>query len=187
MAKVRLQKDAFLPMPVCLVGANVEGKANFQAAAWFTQVNFQPVWVAVSLAADHHTTKGIGENGSFSLCFPSRDLVVQTDYCGLVSGRDQDKSSIFKVFYGELGTAPMADDCPFCLELRMVKQVELEGDTLFIGEVVAAYGEEGLLSDGVPDPKRMELLFLTMPQNKYWILGDEVADAYSVGRTLIKE
>ncbi len=187
MAKVRLQKDTFLPMPVCLVGANVEGRPNFQVAAWFTQVNFKPVWIAVSLAVDHHTTRGIQENGSFSLCFPSRDLVAQTDYCGLVSGKDHDKSGIFKVFYGQLGTAPMADDCPFCLELKVVKQVALQGDTLVIGELVAAYGEEGLLSDGLPDPKRMELMFLTMPQNKYWTLGDEVADAYSVGKALIKE
>lgn len=185
MAKVRLEKDAFLPMPVCLVGANVEGRANFQAAAWFTQVNFHPAWIAVSLAADHHTTKGVEENGTFSLCFPSKALVAQTDYCGLVSGKDKDKSSLFNVFYGELGTAPMADDCPFCVELKVVKRVELEGDILFIGEVAAAYGDAELLSMGAPDPKAMELLFLTMPQNKYWTLGEEVADAYSVGQTLM--
>ncbi len=105
----------------------------------------------------------------------------------MVSGKDRDKSGIFWLSHRELRTAPMAEDRPFCIELKVVKQVELEGDTLVIGELVAAYGEQRLLSEGAPDPKLTDLIFSTMSQNKYGVVGDEVADAYSVGTTLIKE
>lgn len=185
MAKIKLEQQVFLPMPVSLVGANVGGRPNFQTAAWFTQVNFTPTWFAVSLGTTHHTTKGIEENGTFSLCLPPKALVAETDYCGLVSGQEKDKSGLFEVFYGELGTAPMAAQCPLCLELKVVKKVELRGDDLYIGELVAAYGDEEVLSQGVPDPIRIDPLFLTMPDNRYWALGDAVAEAYSVGKTLL--
>lgn len=182
MAKKKIGANVFLPMPVALVGANVEGKANFMAAGWQTRVNFEPPMVAVSLDAGHHTSQGIEENETFSLCFPSRDLAQKTDYCGLVSGKDKDKSQVFEVFYGETGTAPMAAEAPLCLECRLIQTVVLPADNLYIGEVVAVYAEEGMLVKDVPDVKEMELLFLTMPDNKYWVLGDEVGDAYSIGK-----
>ena len=34
MGKVRLDPEAFPPMPVALVGTMVAGRANFMAAAW---------------------------------------------------------------------------------------------------------------------------------------------------------
>lgn len=30
-------------------------------------------------------------------------MVADTDYCGLVSGRQTDKSKVFEVFYGQTG------------------------------------------------------------------------------------
>ena len=71
------------------------------------------------------------------------------------------------------------------MECRLVQTVVLPGDNLYIGEVVAAYAEEGMLVKDAPDVKKMELFFLTMPDNKYWVLGDEVGDAYSVGENLM--
>ena len=186
MAKVEITNDVFLPMPVALVGAHVDGRPNFMAAGWMTRVNVKPPMIAVSLSADHYTTKGVEENGTFSLCFPSKDLVEKTDYCGLVSGNEADKSAIFEATYGKLGTAPMAGECPFCMECRVVQTVPLGGDIVYVAEIVAAYADEGLLIQGVPDVKRMDLFFLTMPDNKYWLLGEELADAYSVGEGLME-
>ena len=33
-------------------------------------------------------------------------MVDKVDYCGLVSGRKDDKAKLFQVFYGDLKTAP---------------------------------------------------------------------------------
>jgi flavin reductase (DIM6/NTAB) family NADH-FMN oxidoreductase RutF len=186
VARVRIDNNVFLPMPVVLVGATVQGKANFMAAGWMTRVNFDPPLIGVSLDATHHTSAGIELNGTFSLCFPSRDLVAETDYCGLVSGKEKDKSNVFTVFYGETDTAPLAEECPLCVECRLVKTVELPGDNLYIGEVVAVFAEEEMLSKGAPDANKMGLFFLTMPDNNYWVLGEKVADAYSVGADLME-
>ena len=50
MDKVKLGANAFLyPMPMTLIGATVEGRDNFLAAAWVMRCNYEPPLVAVAL------------------------------------------------------------------------------------------------------------------------------------------
>lgn len=63
--------------------------------------------LAISLNKSHYTCTGIKENGTFSINIPSVEMVAKTDYCGLVSGNDGDKSILFHTFYGILENAPM--------------------------------------------------------------------------------
>lgn len=185
MSKVNIGPNVYVfPMPVTLVGATVEGRANFMAVAWVARVNGSPPIVAVGLNQRHYTPEGIQEYGTFSVNFPSQDLVEQTDYCGLVSGRKADKSGLFEVFYGELETAPMIAECPLCLECSLYDTVSLPTHFLFLGQIVAAYTEERYLSDGKLDVQRMAPFVLTMPDNRYWALGDQVGRAWSDGKKL---
>lgn len=87
-------------------------------------------------------------------------MVTKTDYCGLVSGRETDKSDIFNVFYGTLGTAPMIVECPLSIECRLLEVHDLPTNDLFIGEVVASYTEEKYLTDGDPDINKIKPLLL---------------------------
>ena len=73
-------KVASYPMPVTLIGANVNGKANFLVAAWFMAAGISPPKVSVALNKMHYTNKGIKENKTFSVCLPSEDIVKATDY-----------------------------------------------------------------------------------------------------------
>jgi flavin reductase (DIM6/NTAB) family NADH-FMN oxidoreductase RutF len=184
MEKVNLGPQGFIPMPVVLVGAIVEGKPNFMTAGWVSRVNYVPPMIAVSVSKEHYTPLGINSHASFSVNLPGADLVAKTDYCGVVSGREADKSKLFDLFYGALESAPMIKQCPLCLECRLVDVVPLPTNDLYIGEIVGAYSEDRYLTDGKPDIKKMNPLFLTMPDNRYWKLGDFAEMAWSVGRTL---
>ncbi|MHC1712153.1 MAG: flavin reductase family protein [Solidesulfovibrio sp.] len=186
MAKVRLDPEILPPMPVALVGAVVDGRANFMAAAWITRVGHKPPLIGVSINHRQHTGKGIREGGAFSLCFPGPDLVALTDYCGLVSGRKVDKSALFDVFSGEVAGAPMIRECPLCLEMTLFQAVELPNHTFFIGEIKAGWADGEILANGKPDVEKYKPLLLTMPDNRYWTLGEVVAEAWSVGKALKK-
>lgn len=172
------------PMPVTLVGANVGGRANFLAVAWTARVNSEPPLIGITLNKRHYTPGGIRENKTFSVNVPGVDLIEKTDYCGLVSGRNADKSGLFEVFYGELDTAPMIADCPICIECRLFDIVELPANLLILGEIVAAYTEEQFLTDGKPNIRKMNPFMLTMPGNDYLALGERVAEAWNVGKRL---
>lgn len=187
MEKINLGKQVFVyPMPVTLVGADVAGRANFLAVAWVMRVNYTPPMLAVAINKAHYTPIGIRENRTFSVNFPSADLVDKTDYCGLVSGRRVDKSGLFHVFYGELKTTPMITDCPLCLECQLFDIKEMPSNHLFIGEIMAAYTEERYLTDGQPDIHKMNPLVLTMPDNHYWTVGAPAGDAWKAGKRLKK-
>jgi flavin reductase (DIM6/NTAB) family NADH-FMN oxidoreductase RutF len=171
-------------MPVSLVGAQVDGKANFMTVAWLSRVNFDPPMIAVAIGASHQTPRGIRQNQTFSVCLPSADLMERTDYCGLVSGARVDKSGVFEVFYGDLETAPLIAECPLCAECVLAEIVELPSNLLIIGNVAAVHADDSILTGDRPDPAKLAPLLLTMPDNLYWSLGEPVGKAWSVGKVL---
>jgi flavin reductase (DIM6/NTAB) family NADH-FMN oxidoreductase RutF len=63
--------------------------------------------------------------------------------------------------------------------------VELTVDELFIGEIVSAYADEACLTDGKPDVRKLKPFTLTMPDNRYWAVGEELAKAWDAGKVLI--
>jgi len=175
------------PMPVTLLGTLVDKKPDFMALGWITRVNANPPTVGCGVGRHHHSIRGIEENQTFSVNFPSAGMVERTDYCGLVSGRDTDKAALFDVYYGELKTAPMITECPLSLECRLLATVENPTNNFYIGEIIASYTEEKYCSGGIPDIKKINPLLLTMPDNRYWTVGACVGDAWSCGRKLVKK
>jgi flavin reductase (DIM6/NTAB) family NADH-FMN oxidoreductase RutF len=186
MEKIKIDANAFVyPMPMTIVGAVVDGRPNFLAAAWVTRVNFKPPMIMVALG-DHHTNRGIEAHGAFSVNVPNVALMEKTDYVGIVSGRKVDKSKLFDVFYGSLPGAPLVRECPLVMACRLTQSVKLPADTLYIGDIVEAYSEERFLTDGKPDVEKMDPFVLTMPDNGYWRVGERVGRAWSDGKKLKK-
>jgi flavin reductase (DIM6/NTAB) family NADH-FMN oxidoreductase RutF len=171
-------------VPIVLVGANVNGKPNYMAVGFVNGVNIKPAIVYVSLNKKHHTPKGIIENGTFSINVPSADYVVETDYCGLVSGKSADKSRVFSTFYGELETAPMIEEFPITCECRYTGQkVEFDMDTVYFGAVVQVYiNEEILGEDRKIDVLRANLVYYSGIENRYRTLGEDVGPAWRIGK-----
>lgn len=63
MEKINIGTNTFVyPNPVTLLGANVEGRANFMSLGWVSRVNAQPPLVGVGVGKVHHTVRGILEN-----------------------------------------------------------------------------------------------------------------------------
>lgn len=182
MSQVRINPQAFFPMPVALLGTQVEGNVNFMTEAWICRANYEPPLLAVGVNKGHHTHRGIQENGEFSLCFPSRELLLKTDYCGLVSGKEVDKSGLFDVFYGDLRAAPLIADCQLNFACRLTKEVEYPTNSLFIGEVVEVYALADRMSGTRPDFGAMGLFFVTLPDNTYWSMGEEIGRAWMDGK-----
>lgn len=183
MSQVRIDPQVHLPMPVVLVGAMVEGKANFMPAGWVCRANFRPPMLAVSIGHAKWTAQGIREAGAFSVNLPAAAMVETVDYCGVVTGRSTDKSGVFPFHAGDLG-APLISDCPLALECRLHDVLELPSNFLFVAEITGAWAEESILKDGAPDPQKLDPLFLTMPDNTYWRLGPALAKAWTCGKAI---
>lgn len=177
-------KNCLYPMPTTLVGANIDDKPNYITIAHVGIMDLGSVSLGMSKV--HHTNKGIKQNQTFSINIPSIDLVKKVDYCGLVSGKNTDKSSLFENFYGKLKTAPMIKNCPINMECKLIKTVDFPKHDIFIGEVVATYCDDEYLTDGIVDFAKVQPILFVMNDTSYWKLGDRFARAWSVGKELKK-
>lgn len=175
------------PTPTAIVGTVVDEKVNFMTIAHVGIMNFgKPEYVSISSNKVHHSNKGIKEHGTFSLNLPGEDLVTETDYVGIISGKKNDKSDIFEVFRGKLENAPMVKKCPINMECRLYKTIDFPKHDLFIGEIVETYVDEEVLTDGRVDFAKVKPLLFEMPLSYYWGLGDKLAKCWSVGKELKK-
>jgi flavin reductase (DIM6/NTAB) family NADH-FMN oxidoreductase RutF len=200
MTKNKIEVGPYLfPMPVALIGANVSEKPNFEPLAYVGIVESNPPMISISSYETHYTNIGIKENGTFSVNTPTEGMIEVTDYCGLHSGKEVDKSEIFDIFYGELKTAPMITHAPLNLECKVVKTIatkdftgEEKSHEIFIGRIVQAYADEYYLIDNEADeyylkPDIQKLNPLLYSTSKYWKLFESIGEAFSIGHNYKKE
>ncbi len=188
MGKIQLGPKALIyPMPVLLIGANVDGKPNFMTAAWSGIANGEPPMISVGIRLQRYTLKGIKQNLTFSVNVPSTDLMKEADYCGIRTGSKANKVEVcqFNLFYGKLNNAPLIEQCPVNLECKVVQMLELGTHSLVIGEIEEAYISESCLTDGKPDVDKIKpLIYIPEPTEEYRAFGEVIGKAFRVGKEL---
>jgi flavin reductase (DIM6/NTAB) family NADH-FMN oxidoreductase RutF len=184
MKKIEVGARNFMyPMPTTLVGANVAGRPNYITIAHVGIMRYATL--SVSLNKRHHTNTGIKENGTFSVNLPSARMMKETDYCGLVSGREVDKGALFQTFYGKLNTAPMIRECPVNMECRLIHTLDLGTHEIFIGDIAETYCDAECLTPGKGENlPRVDPILFSMSGGRYFRLGEQIGLAWNAGREL---
>jgi flavin reductase (DIM6/NTAB) family NADH-FMN oxidoreductase RutF len=173
-------KNCLYPLPTVLVGALVNGKPNYLAVAHVGIMD--PDAISLGLSKMHYTNLGIKENKTFSINMPSTNLIKETDYCGLVSGKQEAKDDLFRTFYGKLKTAPLIEECPLNMECELVQTVDFPHHDVFIGKVVATHCDQSVLTDGAVDLEKLQPILFAMNNRGYYSIGKWLAKAWSVGK-----
>jgi len=180
-------KHLLSPQPAILAGANVGGKPNYLTIAWCGIIQASPALIYISLRRERFTLPGIRENGTFSVNVPSTSQAEITDFCGITSGRNFDKSEIFTNFYGELETAPMIEECPVNMECRLIKEIDFEGTHIvFVGKIIQTWVSDDCMTDGKPDVAKIDPLIFTTSMD-YWGLGKHAGKSHNIGRNFKPE
>lgn len=182
MEKVKIHNTPFGPFPTVLVGADVNGRPNYVTIGACGVVSLKPV-LCISLKNTHYTTLGVKENGYFSVNIPSSDLVQKTDYCGKVSGHRTDKSNVFTSFYDDLGKAPMIIECSMNFLCKVIQCIPIFDFEMFLGEIVAVYANQQCLTNGKPDPLKVNPMILM--GNSYCDLGQIIGTVFKEGAAYV--
>ena len=172
IVKKEYQGNILNPLPVALVGALVNGRPNYCVVGYIAPFNFGK-HAFFSMYEKRYTYTGIIENRTFSVNIPSQDLMAELNICGSKSGRDTDKSLLFKSFYGELKTAPMIEECPLNMECEVTDIIDYGPNKGVIGRVVRSYATADILDNGVIDTEKARLLV--------WMTG-AAASYYNIGQ-----
>jgi flavin reductase (DIM6/NTAB) family NADH-FMN oxidoreductase RutF len=176
--------NCLYPMPTTLIGTTVEERPNIVTIAHVGIVT--PQGVSLGMNKAQYTNAGIKKNGTFSINIPNMGMVEETDYCDLVSGRQEDKSRLFTPLLGQLKTAPMIRECPVNRECRRERTVEFPTHDIFVGEVENTYADDSALTGGHMDIGKVQPILFTMGDREYWKIGERFTGAWEIGRGLMK-
>jgi flavin reductase (DIM6/NTAB) family NADH-FMN oxidoreductase RutF len=175
LGKQEIGGNLLNPLPVALVGALVDGKANYLVIGYIAPFNFGK-HIFFSLFKKRYTRLGIHEQGTFSVNIPSAELMPEIQICGSKSGRGFDKSKLFETFYGKTETAPMIRECPINMECRVAEVLDYDPNEGIIGEVVASYINTECLTDGKLDLRKVEaFVWATGGDYSYYKVGERVS------------
>ncbi len=139
--------------PTTLITSSHNNKHNIMAAAWACALDFDPPKVTVVIDKNTYTRELIEASGTFAInlpCVAQKNMVKQVGSC---SGRDMttDKFAQYNIstFAAQQISAPLVEGCVAWLECKIIPEPHNQNTyDLFIAEVIAAYADERVFSDG---------------------------------------
>ena len=118
---------------------------------------------------------------AFTVNVPSEELLRESDYFGMASGRDHNKIKDTGLTPVESDSvhAPYIEEFPISLECRLVHNYELGLHTIFIGEVLDTRVDAVCLNDeNTPDVEKVRPVICA--NKKYFGLGGFLAESHAI-------
>lgn len=160
---------ALYPMPMVVIGANVNEKPSWTLVGHICIVSHDSV--LVSLAKPHYINKGIKETGRLSINLVNQQILKKADYVGSVSGNKVDKSEVFDYFVSDNGV-PVINDSPLVIEGSVVDIYEYQNFDNFILKIENTYVDEKNLNEqGKIDYQKVAPVLFDFPNYEYLELG----------------
>jgi len=151
MDKIDFKGSVILnPVPVVLITSkNKSGKTNVFTVGWTGTINTKPPMLYISIRPERLSYEYIKESMEFVVNLPSSDLVKKVDYCGVKSGKKNDKITEMEFTLKESlnVSVPYIDECPVNIECKVTNILPLGTHDMFIAEVVGSHVDESLLDE----------------------------------------
>lgn len=181
-------KTLIFPTPAWCVGSfDKAGNPNIMTIAWGGICCSQPPCVTISLRKATYTYGNIMERQAYTLNVPSEKYVKETDYFGMVSGKNTDKfkKSGFTPVKSDYVDAPYVKEFPMVLECKVIHHYEIGLHTHFVGEIMDVKIEEEMLTDeGKPDIEKIRPIVYSPEAQKYHGIGEFIGKAFEIGKKL---
>ena len=176
------------PTPVWVIGSyDSDNRPNVMTAAWAGICCGKPPCVTVSLQKLRYTYRNLVERQAYTVNIATEQFARQTDYFGIVSGKNTDKLADcgMTAVKSEKVDAPYIDEFPLVLECRVVQMVELGIHTQFVGEIMDVKADDSILgTDELPDIEKLQPLIFGPQIRTYHGIGNFVGRAFSIGKEI---
>jgi flavin reductase (DIM6/NTAB) family NADH-FMN oxidoreductase RutF len=133
-----LQKISY-GLYVVTSGRESSSKFSGQIANTVFQVTSQPETIAVSINKSNFTHSLIKETNIFAVSVLSKDAPLRfIGSFGFRCGRDMDKFEGVEFKVGKTGTRIVLDHSIAYVEAEVIKEVDMETHTIFVGKIIEA-------------------------------------------------
>lgn len=138
------------PLPAVMVSCALAGeRPNIITVAWTGTVCSSPAMVSISVRPERHSYHIIRESGEFVINLTTEELVRAADYCGVRSGRDEDKFEEMRLtpLKASRVAAPLIGESPVNIECRVEQVLGLGSHHMFLASVLAVDVDESWMNE----------------------------------------
>ncbi len=170
------------PVPAVMVSCGDENINNIITVAWTGTICTDPAMTYISIRKSRYSYDIIKNSKEFCINLTTEDLAFATDYCGVKSGRDDDKFKKMKLTPQKATkiNAPMIKESPINIECRVTEIKELGSHDMFLAEVLAINVDSKFIDEkGKFDMQKCKLI--TYAHGEYFKLGEKLGKfGYSI-------
>ena len=173
------------PQPCVMIATwDADKTPDVMMAAWAGQYDHNQIVISLS---EHKTTDNLKITNAFTVSFADERTVKESDYFGIVSGRNVPDKVVragFTVSPSPNVDAPIINEYPLALECRVVSFA----DGILIGEVVNMSADVNILDEaGRVDLSKLKPIVFDASSLTYRSIGDVVGKAWGAGKELDAE
>ena len=137
------------PVPAVLVTCKDGERENVLTVAWTGTICSDPAMTYISVRKERYSHDIIKKSGVFCINLTTEDLAYATDYCGVRSGRNENKFEKMNL-ETEMATevdVPIIKKSPVVIECKVEEIKELGSHDMFIAKVVAVDVDERYIDE----------------------------------------
>ncbi len=170
------------PLPAVLVTCSDGKNDNVFTVAWTGTICTDPAMTYISVRKERFSYDIIKNSSEFCINLTTKELAYATDYCGVKSGRNEDKFKKMNLEKEKCSkiSAPCLKQSPVTIECKVEEIKELGSHDMFIAKVVAVTVDEKYIDDtGKFDMQKCNLMAYS--HGEYYTLGEKIGKfGYSV-------
>ncbi len=176
MEKVQWKPGTLLaPVPAVLVSCGTMEKPSALTIAWTGIICSDPARTYISVRPERNSYNIIRESGEFVINMMPSTMVRSLDYCGIKSGRNEDKLAKMKLVPMESNTvsAPQIAQAPISIECRVTEVLPQGSHDMFIAEITSVNIDKNLIDEkGKLHIEKAGLM--TYAHGTYFALGKKI-------------
>jgi len=166
----------WFPMPAVLISSRArDGIPNIMGIGYVGFCCWDPPMLTLGVNLARYTRQILHDTGEVVVNVPYVDQVSTMDYCGFVSGKNNNKfaSAGLTPLPASKVAAPLVGECPVNLECQVRQAIVLGSHELFVVEVVATH-VDGCLVNGVATLSPVIL------QSRYYVAANQRLSPFGI-------
>lgn len=176
MGKISWKGGTLLsPVPAVLVSCGTVEKPTALTIAWTGVICSDPPRLYISVRPERNSYGIIKESGEFAVNLMPSELVRAVDYCGIKSGKTENKLDKYRLTALPCGkiSAPQIRESRITLECKVFDVIPQGSHDMFLADILAVNIDEDLLDEkGALKIERAGLM--TYAHGAYFALGKKI-------------
>ena len=165
------------PLPAVMVSCgSTPEEWNIITIGWTGTICTNPPMCYISVRPERYSYEILKRDMEFVINLTNKDLAYATDWCGVRSGRDNNKFEEMHLTPGKATVvrAPIIEESPLNIECRVKEIIALGSHHMFIAEVVNVRADKKWLDDETGKFMLSETNPLVYVHGGYYELGDKI-------------